>query len=171
MSKIIIVHGEKPTRSCAIHPAFIERLKVAIAVCDKEKFDYLIISGGQTRRKCRAESEIGLSYLKGKVSIPVLLEGQARSTSENIRYSREIAGSMEIEKIIAITSRKRIFRIRYLYWRLWRDVYPKIVFVGAKDYYPVFYYFAEFFYFLYDLVDPHERLLVRFVKRIFRNAC
>ena len=78
---------------------------------------------------------------------------------------------MEIEKIIAITSRKRIFRIRYLYWRLWRDVYPKIVFVGAKDYYPVFYYFAEFFYFLYDLVDPHERLLVRFVKRIFRNAC
>ena len=58
MSKIIIVHGEKPTRSCAIHPAFIERLKVAIAVCDKEKFDYLIISGGKPEENVAPKAKL-----------------------------------------------------------------------------------------------------------------
>jgi hypothetical protein len=37
MTKLIIVHGEKPKRNGKIHPAFIERLKVAINLTKKRK--------------------------------------------------------------------------------------------------------------------------------------
>jgi len=167
---LIIVHGEKSTSGGRMHPAFKSRLDACISIIKEKPVELIIITGGQTRKNVPTEAKLGFEYLKNKFNTPILLEEKARTTSENIRYSKVLVGHKSLEKIIVISSKKRMFRLKYLYWRLWPEVYSKIRFIKTKDFYSIFFYPLEFFYLIFAIIDPREKLFARFTKKVFRST-
>lgn len=168
--KFLVVHGEKPTRKLTIHRAFVARLDAAARIANQEKFDAIILTGGCTRKGAISEAQMGSDYLSKRVSTRLMLECEARSTSENIRNVRRILADENIGFLTVISSKKRIWRLKYLYHRLWKDMSGKISFASAPDFYWWPYYLAEAFYFLFAFLDPEEKLFARVTKKLFRNA-
>ncbi|MBI2633254.1 MAG: YdcF family protein [Parcubacteria group bacterium] len=171
--RIAIVHGEKSLASGALYPAFVARLEKVIELHNREPFNLIIITGGATRKNIHTEAEAGETYMRARINAPILLEKNARTTSENVRFSKELIGARapQTENTTVITSRKRMLRARYLYWRLWStEMYKKIIFVPVRDYYPNSYYLIELFYLLFAIFDPYEKSFARIAKIIFRNS-
>ncbi len=172
MNRIIIVHGEKSKPSGEIHPAFIERLDKAIEISKQVSPDFIVITGGQTRKISPSEAQTGYDYLKDKIKIPILIEKESRTTIENIKFTKKLLADsrFEINKLYVITSQKRIFRIKFLYRRLWPEIYEEIKFIPAKDFYPILFYPYEALCLLLNLLDLNERFLLPFGKKFFRNG-
>jgi len=166
MSKVVVVFGEKSIRSGEMHPAFKERLDRAV----KQKVDLIVITGGETKRNSDSEAKIGMRYIRGKTSTKVILEDKAKTTVENILFSKKLLErkKIKVDKVIAISSNKRMFRLRYLYWRLWSEVDVK--FLGARDFYPFMFYLQEILYLIVNLFDPYEKTIVRLTRKLFRNG-
>lgn len=169
--RVLVVHGEKPLSSGKIHPNFIERLKVALKLVKKEKFDFVIITGGKTRRKFTSEAEMGKKWLSGRIG-NLLLEHGARTTIQNIEDTKGLIEreKIKIGKIVLIASKKRIPRVKFLYRRIWPEIYPKVKFVGAKDFYPLVYWFVEWASYPLDVFDIKEKFILKITAKIFRNA-
>jgi hypothetical protein len=170
MHNIIIVHGEKPLRSGGMHPAFRERLDEAVRLIHGNNFDMIVITGGRTRKNAPSESEMGRIYLQNKVSIPIIGENQARTTSENVRLSQVLLEDKNLNQVTVITSQKRIRRAQYLYARLWPEISDRIEFVAARDFYPCYYLLLEFLYRICAYLDPYEKTFARLLKKVFRNS-
>jgi hypothetical protein len=170
---IIIVHGEKPLRSGMIHPELIFRLEKALDLTKSESIDLIVITGGQTRKMCASEAAMGYAFIKRQTNIPVLLEEKSHTTAENIMFTKALLKEKNIgpiDKLIAISGKKRMRREKYLYRRLWKELFPKITFVPAKDLHPFPYYLAELLYFIFALIDPRGKTVTHITEKIFRNA-
>lgn len=167
---IILVFGEKPLPSGQMHPELGLRLEKAMEIINKDGADLLVISGGQTRHNAPSEAEMGQAYLGNKISIPILLEKNARSTSENIRFTRKLLADRRIDRLTVITGHKRLWRVKYLCRGLWADLYSRTTFIGATDLHSFWYYGAELVYFFFAIVDPAEKYAARLTKKIFRNT-
>ncbi|MFA6354118.1 MAG: YdcF family protein [Candidatus Paceibacterota bacterium] len=172
MNRIIIVHGEKSKPSGEIHPAFIERLNKAIEISKQVSPDFIVIASGQTRKISPPEAQTGYDYLKDKIKTPILIEKESRTTIENIKFTKKLLtdGKIEINKLYVVTSRKRIFRIKFLYRRLWPEIYEEIEFIPTKDFYPILFYPYKALYLLLNLLDIKERFLLPLGKKFFRNG-
>lgn len=131
----------------------------------------VVVTGGETRRGCQSEAASGAAFLDSRVSVPVLREEHARTTSENVRRVKSLMQNRSVAptSYLVITSKTRLFRVRYLYRRLWPERFLHAQFIGAKDTYAFWYLFLERLYFLYNLIDPRERTLARMTKKFFRN--
>ena len=175
MIKIIIVHGEKTHRTGKIHEAYIERLNKALGLTQKIKPDLIVLTGGRTREIAKSEAELGKEYLegkgKGKIKTPLLLESRSRTTIENIRFTKKILEKNKIKagEFFIITSQKRISRIKYLYKKIWPDIYKNSKFIGARDFYPFWFSTYEWLSLLLDTFDIKERFLLAFTKKMYRN--
>lgn len=172
MKSILIIHGEKLKRDGKMRKEFKERLDKAIVLARDCDFDEIIISGGRTREGLPSEANVGATYLKGKTTLPIILENRARTTSENVRNTKTLLEEQgtEIEEITVITSKERIRRAKYLYKRLWPTIYPFAHFYPAKDYYWPTFKITELLYLLFNFLDPYEKTLAHFAKKYFRNA-
>ncbi|HAQ05897.1 TPA: hypothetical protein DCP13_03865 [Candidatus Azambacteria bacterium] len=170
LKRFIIVHGEKPYKGCQPHQEFFKRLEKAIELADKKTVDGIMVSGGTTRKNCPAEASFGAKYLQKSVEIPVFVEENSRTTIENIKFTKEMLIGCSLERVIVISSKKRLFRLQYLYGRLWRETRDKIEFVGVPDSYGIYFYFLELLYFVYSIFDVNEYFLPRLAKKLFRNG-
>lgn len=148
----------------------MNRLEKAIELAQKEVVDGIIVSGGTTRKNCEAESVFGVKYLQSKTNAKILSEEHSHTTVENIIFTKNILSEYAVNKIIVISSKKRLFRIKYLYQRLWPEMRGKINFVGANDSYGMYFYFLEVIYLIYSIFDINELLLPRLTKKLFRNS-
>jgi len=167
--KILIIHGERPKRNQELHPAFEERLKLATILSGKNNYDLVVITGGKTKKKFRTEVEIGREFLEGKILTPFLLEECAVTSVENIKFTKKLLQNRKIDSADIITSETRIPRLKYLYKKLWPELYTKSQFYGAKDFYSPFFLLGEFIYYLYAHVDIQEKYISRITKRLFKN--
>lgn len=167
--KVLLIHGEKPLRNKALHPAFEQRLKLAVILDKTNDYDLIIISGGQTRQQFPAESIIGYEYLKNQISTSITQESQSKTIIENINFSKNILQRYEIDRLDIVISQSKQFRTEYLWRNLWPDVYPRCKFYGALDNYFFLLPVLELFYFLYSMLDIKEAFLPKITKRIFRN--
>ena len=68
-----------------------------------------------------------------------------------------------------ITSKKKVLRFKYLYYRLWKEVVLKGKFIGTKDNYHCLYPLVERIYLFFVMIDPNESIFARVTKKIFRN--
>jgi len=166
---ILLIHGKKPQKHNPMHVAFEECLKLALKLSKGNDYNLILISGGQTRSNQPSEASIGHAYLKNKTTIPIILERNSKTTIENILFSKNILQLYNISHIDAIISGKLLLRYKYLYKKLWPEVYDKADFIGAPVSYPLLYYLIESIYYLYSLVDIKERWLPKITKRLFRN--
>ena len=167
---ILLIHGEKPLKNKALHPAFEERLKLALKLSNNNDYDLILISGGQTRSNQPSEASSGYAYLRNKTTVPIILEENSKTTIENILFSRNVLQNYNITGIDIITGKRWSRRGKYLYKKLWPEIYNKARFFAARDFYPFLYYLAEVAYYLYALVDIEERWLPKITKRLFRNS-
>jgi len=171
LTSIIIVHGKKPLRGGSMHPAFIERLDQAVRLARQSSYQEILITGGPTRTRVVTEAKMGRQYLLGRTKLPVRLEDKSRTTAENIIFTQaeEIGrNNKELSNVAVITSRPSILRTRYLYKKLWPEVYKSATFVGAKQHNSLVDFLTEPFYYLYALLDPKEQY-TGYLKRLFRN--
>jgi hypothetical protein len=167
---IIIVHGEKPLSSGEIHPEFIRRLNQALEISKNAEIDLIIISGGQTRKNAKPEAEMGFDYLSPKTKTPILLEIKSKTTFENIIFTKNLLENREIDLAYIVSSKKRMFRIKYLYKLSWPQIFLKVRFIEVEDEYPSLFYLVELFYFFFAILDREEKFFAKFSKIIFRNG-
>lgn len=106
------VRGTDPTQPLAA------RLDAAVQYHEKNPDAYIIVSGGQGPQEYITEAECMKSYLlaRGVDSDRILTEDRAASTTENIRYSREIMQEKGIPEtdIALVTNEFHVFRARQL---------------------------------------------------------
>lgn len=167
---IIIVHGEKPLRSGKIDPTFARRLEKALDLTRKTPIDTILVTGGKTRKGFPIEAETGALFLTPKTSLPIIKESRSKNTGENILYAKALLSNKKYDKLIVITSKRRIKRVKYLYSRLFQESYSKIEFVGTKDYYPFYFSALELLYLFIDVFDPKGTTLEYIGRRLFRNG-
>ncbi len=169
LKHVIIVHGEKPQKGCNPHPEFLRRLEKAVDIANHEEIDGIIVTGGATRKNCKTEAVFGAKYLQDRVSTKVFIEGCSHTTVENIRFTKKFLSDSYLKQVIVISSTKRMLRLKYLYKRIWPEIYGNIMFVGAHDSYGFYFYFLELVYFMYSILDITEYVFPRLTKRWFRN--
>lgn len=106
------VRGTYPTQP------LVARLDAALEYHEKNPDAYIIVSGGQGPDEDISEAECMKDYLiaQGIDEDKILTEDRATSTTENIRYSREIMAEKGIPEtdIALITNEFHIFRARQL---------------------------------------------------------
>ncbi|MBI2065283.1 MAG: YdcF family protein [Candidatus Yanofskybacteria bacterium] len=170
LRRFIIIHGEKPYKDCKPHREFLERLEMAIKLASEEVFDAIIVSGGCTRKNCPSEASFGGAFIQSRIDTPILLEEHSHTTVENILFTKELVRNYPLEKLLIVSSEKRLLRLKYLYRRLWPEAYNKIYFVGCRDSYGVYIYILEIIYLIYSIFDVKEHFLPRLAKKFFRNA-
>lgn len=170
MKNIIIIHGEKLDRDGSMKFEFIQRLNISVGLIKQHFIDYIIITGGETRKNFPTEAETGFNYLFHKISVPIVLENKARTTVDNILFTKKIIENEEINSVYVVSSKKRMIRIKLLYRILWPEILPKCSFVSAPDRYSMFFYVTEIIYLLLGIFDPYEKTFAFISKRLFRNA-
>jgi|SRR3989344_1638218 len=172
MATLIIVHGEKLTSTGEISYSFKQRLDLAYNLSKRYDNSTIIVAGGHTRKKFPTEAYMGEEYLKNKgLSQEIILENKSRSTVENILFIKKHVKENNYNKIIVVSSKKHIPRVKYLYWRLWPSAYKKAEFDGSKDDYPFIAYGIELIKFESEIIDPDESgPVIKFLKKTFRNA-
>jgi uncharacterized SAM-binding protein YcdF (DUF218 family) len=166
----LLIHGRKPARNKALHQAFEERLKLGLELAQRNCYDLILITGGQTSKQFPPESQIGYEYLKDKTGIPIIQEGQSHTTVENILKSRAILNQYQIGHVDIITSQTRLRRVKYLYKQLWPELSDHNTVFGASDSCFFLYPLVELVYLLYAFLDIKEEGLSKLTKKIFRNA-
>ncbi len=171
MARIVIVHGEKPTKQGKMHIELQARLEKAIRIANSGKCDLIVVTGGQTRKNTFSEAKMAANYLRGKTKVPVLLEEKATSTSENVRFVKALVKKedISIDSVIVIVRKSCLSKARYFYWHFWEEVYDKIGFIGALDTHTLFYRLSMHILFLLAVADPKEKTIVRFLKILFKN--
>jgi len=172
MSKIIIVHGVKPKRNQALRYEFQSRLDAAVQEVKNHSYDYFLVTGGKTVGRYPSEAEIAQNYLKDKIKIPLLLEDQSRTTSENVRYTKTLIESKDISvrqcKIVLSKDVKP--RTYYLYRRLWPEIVDSLSFLLVNEHSTLFAPVMEPIYHAYAYLDPEEKFFTRITKRLFRTG-
>ena len=168
---IAIIHGERPLRDGRQHPDYIKRLnKLVELIREGEPIRAVFITGGSTRINALPEADFGKEYLRKKINIPIIVEDKSRTTIENIKYVKEMVNSGPLSKAYVITSKKRMPRLKFLYKRLWPDLYYKTTFVSSPDKLPSYFYFTEVLCTVYSIFDLNEKFIPKFGKIIFRNG-
>lgn len=168
--KILITHGRKLKMSGEIHEEYIARLDLTVEVCQKNNLDKVILLGAQTRKNTVSEARAGYEYIKNRIKVPIILDEDTRSCSEQVRAVKKMVNGANVHEVYAVMGKTSMARLKYLYKKLWPEMYIKIKFISAEDFYPSFFYIIEKIYFIFALIDPHEKVFVRFTKKIFRNG-
>ena len=142
------LYGDVPSQ------ALKARLKVASAYLLKHEDVFVIVSGGQGLNEHITEAEAMAKYLwnEGVEADRIIMEDQATSTFENLKYSLEMVEELKDVKVGIVTNKFHVFRSLILAKRLGlyavgfpSEIPPSIV---VKSYLRE--YFAFFKSFIFD---------------------
>lgn len=142
------LYGEVPS------PVLKTRLNVASAYLLEHDDVFVIVSGGQGLNEHITEAEAMAKYLwnEGVEADRIIMENQATSTFENLKYSLEMVEELKDVKVGIVTNKFHMFRSMMLAKRLGLDgvgfpseIPPSIV---VKSYLRE--YFAFFKSFIFD---------------------
>ena len=167
--RVILVLGNKLLLSGAMSCKFRERVERAILVLSRTG-DMLVITGGTTRAGFQAEAEAGLSLVPENLKAKTRVETESKSTSENIKFSRELLSDIvTVESLVVVTSKSHVPRTRLLVKKFWPEVYPKTSFeeVGRST---ATERFVEYVLCCLAIVDPNDRVFLPLLKKFFRNG-
>ena len=170
LGKIVIVHGQKLGDEGELKDGFVKRLDKSVEVLVENKCDFILVSGGRTRERFPSEAEVGADYLRKKYFIEVVEERQSLTTVDNVVCASKLIGQNP-EFIYAISSRSKLPRLRFLYEKLYPEIYDKIDFVSSGEDSPIIEPLKEFLHLAYNRFDLHEESsAVRFLRKTLRNG-
>lgn len=136
------IHNDMPSVSLK------KRLDKAISILDDNKDIIIIVSGGVGTGEDYSEAYVMKKYLlKMGVENEIIREDRSHSTIENIKFSKEIIDSYDIEnpRIAISTSHYHIFRATYISRKLGLDTYgisssvPLLTYLsdGVREYFAI----------------------------------
>jgi uncharacterized SAM-binding protein YcdF (DUF218 family) len=194
---IIIVLGHKLNRDGTCSDDFVERIRKGVELAQATPTSRLVITGGKTRKEFPSEADMALEHIKALVqkSDPligiqskqqegrviekfiygltsrVLLEPEARATSEHPRLVRALLRSKRItpSTITIVTSNYHLGRSIRTFTLHWPEISSKLRSVGVgtpklKD------RVKESLLRVLGLLDPYDRIIMPTLKRLFRNG-
>jgi hypothetical protein len=165
--RVVLVLGDRLLPSGDVNDAFKARMCVGVSRLLRSRGDLLVISGGTTRAGFPSEAEASLSEVPPAMLPKVLLETRAKSTVENILYTKELLDGKLINSLTVVTSAAHVPRTKKIMKRLWADVYPKTSFksVGRATRMERV---VEFILRRLDTVDPKGRTIFR-IKQLLQS--
>lgn len=160
--------GYKPLPNGDI-PVFKERVRHAIRVYDSGKFDYFIMSGGETRPGM-VEAEIARSYIQGELGRPdisPIMETKSKTTADSFVCLKGMR--LPVSQMVIVTSWVRSFRVALLVRKLWPEMKGKISFstVGGNTVGEVL---TESILYVLTIFDPREKFFLPLLVKMFRNG-
>lgn len=108
---VIIVLGSPSNSDCTPHIIMQTRVNKAVSLFNKNKVKALIFSGASVQNSC-SEAQVMATYAVS-LGIPkdaIILEEQARNTSENAYYSVRLMKKQQFKKALIVTSKPHIKR-------------------------------------------------------------
>ncbi|PIR53407.1 hypothetical protein COU76_01160 [Candidatus Peregrinibacteria bacterium CG10_big_fil_rev_8_21_14_0_10_49_10] len=109
-----IVFGAAVWRGSQPGPAITRRVQTAAALYQQGDVQTIILTGGKGTAKLDSEAEVmrKVALLDGVDPDDVVLEEQARSTWENLLFTKDLVG--DCSSIVGISDRYHLARIAYL---------------------------------------------------------
>lgn len=109
-----LVFGAAVHRGSTAGPGITRRVETAAELYHQGSFKTIILTGGKGSEKQDSEAEVmkKVAMRLGIDSESIILEDKAKSTWENLSFSKELVG--ECSKVIGISDRYHLSRIKYL---------------------------------------------------------
>lgn len=122
-----VVFGAAVSRGTEPGPAITRRVAAAADLYRHDQIQRLILTGGRGEGNARTEAQVmqSVALQQGIARADITLENSARSTWENLLYSRNL--TKDCSSVVAISDQYHLGRIRLLAWRQhWFDLqlYP-----------------------------------------------
>lgn len=166
--RVVLVLGSRLLASGRMSRMFIRRVERAVSLLSRDMADLLIIAGGATRTGFPTEAEAGLAYVPTEIAGRALIEIRSRSTSENIRYVRELLGDTPITSLIVVASASHIPRVRYLISRLWPEASAAASFEAVGQV-TLLERVRECALLALAIIDPANKVFLPILKKWFRR--
>lgn len=111
MPRLVAVLGYSTGRGRGLHPICAARLEAAESVA--QKADAVLLSGWSRRRHRPSEAELMRAAWRGP-DVPLLADGDARTTAGNARAVGKAAGELRADHVVLVTSSWHARRARLL---------------------------------------------------------
>ncbi|NMB70396.1 DUF218 domain-containing protein [candidate division WWE3 bacterium] len=168
----IILHGSKLTSKGDLSVVMLARINVLMHIAGQGSFDFLVITGGVTRRRFQSEALSIYNIIKSSVSfpnnLPVIIEDNSRTTRENIINTKKLIETRSFESLTVITGADSYRRFRRLYRLHMPEHFSKINFEVAENISGFRSFFKECVFYACSIWDPNEFFL-KPILRIFRS--
>ncbi len=173
VKRVIVVLGNQLDKEGRLVAWFKERLKTGFDLLRNEPNSVMIITGGQTRAGFPSESEEGRRFLiehglgfgqaGAELGARILVETEARSTSDHPGLVRELLEREEIEaeEFIFVTSIHHVWRSRRLFQKYWTESQQKAEWVGVGHSTTIDWVLEVGFYLVELLCPPLAREFMR----------
>jgi len=116
---MVLVIGKKLKSDGSLTSGYIAQITKVTQMLQKCQTMFVVISGGVSRSKYHSVARAGLERIPMNLRDRVLLEEQALSTQQSIKYTRELVQDRSVTKIVVVGSTAHSFRVEYLFWKYW----------------------------------------------------
>jgi vancomycin permeability regulator SanA len=152
---IMVVIGAAPKPDGRPSDAMMQRVRTAIALHKKNRYDSIIISGGPTVTPI-PESDVMKIILSKHVPKNIIrTERNACDTIQNAVFSWELIKDDKIDRITVVTSNFHMRRTKYIFRKLYSHIKANLIFESAQDHFDpiagLYYYSKEIVLLVYDM--------------------
>jgi hypothetical protein len=173
--KIIAVHGVHLNADGQARLSLTESVARAAGLARKMPDAQLILTGGQTRRGFPTEAVVARQLLpEGLRGRAVRLEKAHSSGDLILELKRYVDGlrkrGIDVDEIVLVISRRHWSWFRIELRATWPEIMPRFraeTVEGDTSLSARLYHICRY---VYALIDPHERIILRALKPLMRNA-
>lgn len=141
----------------------------AVQLLENEESATLVLTGGVTRPGFRSEAEVAMAFVPYELQSRAWLEKRSMSTKQNIEHVRDhfMGESEMIDSIIVISTPGHELRTRFLFWKLWPKMLPRLSFenVGSESFGERLFHLLLF---VVVAIDPEEKVFLPLKKHFVK---
>lgn len=164
--KIYLVPGKTLLSDGTIPEDFVLQMEKAVRLLETTPDSRLVITGGVTQPGFVSEAEAGRTLVPTELWYRTIVETMSSSTRQNLKAVKKLLRHFQIDGITVISTRGHKTRTRYLFWRLWPEMLPRLSFEFVGPY-TVRDRLAHALWLVLTVIDPGERIFLP-LKKFFK---
>jgi hypothetical protein len=162
----ILFLGKAPYPDGTFGPEVALQFQATMQIMDDKPEAQLVITGGETVKGLPSEAELIKEKFPYDMWTRIHLETRAKSTVENLTYSRRLIESLPgpLESLILVSTNAHLLEVQFvLLPRLWPEVVPNTWYVPVQG--DLWGNLTHAFAAVCRIFDPHDKLLLPWFKR------
>jgi hypothetical protein len=167
--RIALVFGKKLLPTGEMSAEFKAQIDKALLLQSRDIVDFVVVSGGVTRKGFLSEAETALTYISRDRHSAVFIERHSKSTSENIEFVKRQMGTFGIHLMIVISSTGHDSRIRYWVARLWPEICPTTAYASVPTT-SIIEHLLQLVLYRLTVLDPDRKIFEPISHKLFRNS-